>query len=87
MWYRNHPYWTFTISTNGLCCMLKPGAKPGDKLAVLDGGKVPVVLRVVGGAESRFNFITTAYVHGFIDGQAYDMMDEGKLMKKDILLE
>lgn len=86
MWYRTFVHWTFTISENGLYCMLKKGARPGDVLAVLDGGKVPVVLRAVDAESSKYTFVGTAYVHGFMDGEARLAADEGKLKHEKILL-
>lgn len=87
MWVRNFVHWTFTVSENGLYCMLKKGAKPGDILAVVDGGKVPVVLRAVDNGDSRkFKFITTAYVHGFMDGEAILAIEQGTLTRTNVLL-
>lgn len=87
MWVRNFVHWTFTVSENGLYCMLKKGTKSGDTLAVLDGGKVPVVLRAVDDGDSRrFQFIGTAYVHGFMNGEAMLAVDQGRLTRTKVLL-
>lgn len=87
MWVRNFVHWTFTVSENGLFCMLKRGAKPSDILAVLDGGKVPVVLRAVDDRDSsKFKFIGTAYVHGFMNGEAMLAVEQGRLTRTKVLL-
>lgn len=83
---RNHMHWTFTVSANGLYCMIKKGVREGDALAVLDGGKVPVVLRQAEGDSSHFVFVGTAYVHGYMDGEAKDAADKGEVKTEDILL-
>lgn len=86
MWVRNFIHWTFTVSENGLYCMLKRGARPGDLLAVLDGGKVPVILRAADEDSSRLRVVGTAYVHGFMDGEARLAADEGRLTRAQMLL-
>lgn len=88
MWIRNFVHWTFTVSKDGLYCMLKKGTKPGDILAVLDGGKVPVVLREVDndGNCRKFKFIGTAYVHGFMNGEAMLAVAQGNLTETQVLL-
>lgn len=85
---RNSPRWTFISSTVGLFCMVKKGVRAGDIVAVLDGGKVPVILRPVegDGLDARFRFVTTAYVHGYMDGEAVAAVGNGKLERKDISL-
>ena len=45
----------------------------GDVVAVVEGGKVPFILRPVGGRsyhENRFEFVSPAYVHGYMNGEA-----------------
>lgn len=84
MRHRNNQHWTFTVSTNGLYLMLRRGARDGDVIAVLDGGKVPVVLRPVKRENGlRFVFINVAYVHGFMDGAA---AQKSELKEQDFLI-
>lgn len=78
--------WTFITSASGLFCMIKKGAREGDVIAVLDGGKVPVILRPVDGDDSRFHVVTTAYVHGYMDGEAMVGVENGKLQRRDLFL-
>ena len=52
--------------------------KPGDAIAILAGGAVPIVLRPVGPVGGRtgdgcraLEVVGESYVHGFMDGQAF----------------
>lgn len=79
--------WYFTISENGLYCMIRMGAQEGDILAVLDGGKVPVILRPVDQErvdDSRYTVVGTAYVHGYMDGEAAAACEQGILARRDV---
>ncbi|KAI0158175.1 heterokaryon incompatibility protein-domain-containing protein [Xylariaceae sp. FL1272] len=79
--------WTFARSKSGLMLMVREGVKEGDVLAVLDGGKVPCVLRpVISGETIRYKFINTAYVHGYMDGKAVVDALEGLYEKQEIVL-
>jgi len=44
--------------------------KDGDCVALFQGGKMPFGIR---GKEGEFNIIGDAYVHGIIDGEAFDL--------------
>ncbi|KAM0544493.1 hypothetical protein ACHAPJ_011787 [Fusarium lateritium] len=81
----------FATTENGLFLLARPHVQQGDVVAVLDGGKVPMVLRKSeskddqGGLET-FNIICPTYVHGFMDGEAEAGVAEGWLKKQDILI-
>lgn len=69
--------------------MVPCGSRVGDVLAVVDGGKVPLVLRSVENfqeGDKRCEVIGAAYVHGFMDGQTVRWSDEGRLEKQDFLV-
>lgn len=89
MWLRNQEEWTFCLSDEGLYMMVRRGAKEGDTIAVLDGGKVPVILREVPGGEGReteYQVVCVAYVHGFMDGEAVEMCEGGKLTQQEFCI-
>ncbi|OAL45417.1 hypothetical protein IQ07DRAFT_604396 [Pyrenochaeta sp. DS3sAY3a] len=75
---RSAKNWCFGVTEDGFYVMAaesyRDGTKAGDVLAVLDGGKVPVVLRPIEdsspSARESFRVIHVAYVHGFMDGEA-----------------
>jgi len=46
-------------------------AELGDRIALLEGGSVPYILRPKIGKETEYELIGDAYVHGIMDGQAW----------------
>ncbi|KAI1430737.1 heterokaryon incompatibility protein-domain-containing protein [Xylaria sp. CBS 124048] len=84
---RSERHWVFTVSKTGLFLMVDKEAKAGDVLAILDGGKVPCLLRPCQeGSELRYRVINTAYVHGYMDGRAAADVEKGLLRRQEILL-
>jgi hypothetical protein len=82
-------HWRFAVSEGGFYCMIPTDAAEGDQIAVMDGAKVPLVLRSTGESSdgiATFKFIGTAYVHGFMDGLARSWVQEGKLQEKNFIL-
>ena len=63
----------FTKSAKGLYLMVQPSAREGDLIAILDGGKVPVIFRPTtlasspAATEKHYRFVCVAYVHGYED--------------------
>ncbi|KAL2193330.1 heterokaryon incompatibility protein-domain-containing protein [Corynascus similis CBS 632.67] len=57
-------------SAHGRVCFLPGAAKEGDAIALLEGGRVPFVLRSAG--EGKWRLIGEAYVHGIMEGEAWD---------------
>jgi hypothetical protein len=54
-------------------------AKPGDIIALLEGGPVPYILRPMIGKEAGcYELIGDAYVHGLMDGEGWqpDLLQE-----------
>ena len=52
-----------------------PATRKGDALCLLLGCKTLVCLRKTG---DNYMFIGECYVHGFMDGEAIDMLEDGK---------
>ncbi|KAK3983954.1 heterokaryon incompatibility protein 6, OR allele [Cladorrhinum sp. PSN332] len=52
-------------------CLLPKHTKVGDLLVILRGGRFPVILRPCG-PDNLVEFIGEAYVHGIMDGEAFD---------------
>lgn len=69
---------SFIFTERGHMGLAPDWCRPGDAIAIMGGGAVPVVLRPVGEAASEggdipvFEVVGEAYVHGFMDGQALD---------------
>lgn len=60
-------------------------------MAVLDGGKVPVILRRVQSVgdqefDEQYHFVCIAYVHGLMDGEVEEAVKRGWVEKRKILL-
>jgi hypothetical protein len=51
-------------------------AETGDKIFLLSGSKVPLVLRQYG---ARWRVVGEAYVHGIMYGEAYDESKDGPI--------
>ncbi|KAJ9604904.1 hypothetical protein H2200_010293 [Cladophialophora chaetospira] len=83
----------FTKSSQGLYLMVQPSARPGDLVAILDGGKVPVILRPTvvdstsGATAEHYRFVCVAYVHGFMDGEVTELLKAGKVIREKVVLE
>lgn len=92
---RRLPYsrnqWMFMTTENGLYLLTRRYVKEGDLVAVLDGGRVPVVLRRVKpsrneGLEELYHLVCVAYIHGIMDGDVEEAVHCGWVEKQDILL-
>ncbi|GAB1311793.1 hypothetical protein MFIFM68171_02003 [Madurella fahalii] len=58
---------------NGWLCLLPKAAEAGDRIYLVKGGRVPVVLRPRhDGDQEYMEFIGEAYVHGIMDGELFD---------------
>lgn len=83
----------FATTKDGLFCLTTLEAKDGDFIVVLGGAKVPVVLRrIIRDSEEstdqhEYILVGPAYVHGFMDGEAMTLADEGKLEKEEFVLK
>ncbi|KAI0865835.1 heterokaryon incompatibility protein-domain-containing protein [Xylaria cubensis] len=83
--------WRFSITDHhGVYCMVPFASEPGDVLAVMKGGKVPLVLRPnipqESGDVAGFRVVGPAYAHGFMSGEAAEAVEKGLLCTEDIVL-
>lgn len=83
--------YVFACTVHGLFVLTRRYVRAGDIIAVLDGGKLPVVLRRVpknrnDEFEELYHFVCIAYVHGLMDGEVEEAVARGWLKKRDILL-
>lgn len=87
MWLRNYQTRMFLVTENGLYTTVRD-AMVGDTIVSVEGAKVPMVLRKQeshDGVET-YSFVGTAYVHGYMDGEALNLVETGKLHEEEILL-
>jgi hypothetical protein len=82
----------FFISEKGYIGLAAPNTAPGDKIAVLFGGKVPYILRrnepsSLGTSDTTWKFLGDCYVHGIMDGEVIESLKRGEVMKGVITLK
>lgn len=65
---------TLGMTGKSYLTMLPVGVKEGDELVILSGGRVPFVVRAEGG---NYKLVGAAFVHGMMDGEAFEMEDSG----------
>lgn len=87
MWCRNYRTWMFSVTDNGLYTMIRD-AKAGDTIVSVQGAKVPLILRKREGLDGikTYSLVGTAYVHGYMDGEALNLVEQGVLYEEDIFL-
>jgi hypothetical protein len=82
----------FFISEKGYIGLAPSNAAPGDKIAILFGGKVPYILRrnepaSSGTSDTTWTFLGDSYVHGIMDGEVIESLERGEVMKELITLK
>jgi len=65
----------FVSKDEGWLRLAPMDAELGDRIALLEGGSVPYILRPKIGKETEYELIGDAYVHGIMDGQAWKIDD------------
>lgn len=65
MWQRIKHNWVYYVSEDGLFVMARKHVEEGDYIAIVEGAKVPLILHSVG--DDRFEIVSPAYVHGWMD--------------------
>ncbi|KAK6956388.1 hypothetical protein Daesc_001665 [Daldinia eschscholtzii] len=80
------------ISKNGYIGLAPEDALEGDEIWVLDGGRLPLVLRPLGnrsekGSETEYTLVGDSYVHGIMDGEFVEAsMKRGETPRPVILV-
>ncbi len=84
----------FFISSTGYIGFVPSATAIGDRVCVLLGGKTPYVLRLShkkttenGSSSLEYTFVGDAYVHGLMDGEAFDMAEKGVLGMQTFILK
>jgi hypothetical protein len=78
---------TFFVSTKKFFGMAPPHTHPGDEIWILEGGRMPFILRrsrLDGRETDTLQLVGDAYIHGIMDGQLW--MRPSDLLWKDIEL-
>jgi hypothetical protein len=71
------------VTTDGYVGLGPVKARQGDHVCILYGCSVPLIFREI---KSGFSLVGEAYVHGFMDGEALALVNEGKLREKEWIL-
>jgi len=64
----------FGITHRGFMCLLPRETKPGDTIYIPHGNKVPIIIRQ-SEREGCWQSIGESYVHGMMQGEAWDLKD------------
>jgi len=65
-------------TTRGYVGLAPEDVKEGDVICILFGGKVPYALRP---RDGHYLFLGECYVHGIMDGEAMDMLTDGRIQE------
>ena len=84
----------FFMSSSGYIGLVPSTTMIGDRVCVLTGGRTPYILRpshkktVEDVSDSpEYTFVGDAYVHGLMDGEAFDMVEKGSLRMQNLILK
>jgi hypothetical protein len=73
----------FAVSRNGLFCLAPAETMPGDSIAFVSGGEVPLLLRP---HEDKFHLVGECYVHCLMDGYGMEYcINEDGLQEIEII--
>jgi hypothetical protein len=67
------------LTASGMLGLFPPLTRPGDEICVLDGFTIPVVLRK---HDNGYQHVGGCYVDGLMEGEAGDMLREGRARLK-----
>lgn len=70
----------FMVTADGIMALGPEEAQIGDRVCIIPGSEVPLLLRPLG--DSQYNFVGELYVHGLMDGEFWKIMEEQNLEKQ-----
>ena len=83
----------FGYTTSGHMGMFPYGARGGDEICVFWGAETPYVIRAIESSQSvserggeEFKLIGPAYVHGWMDGEVFRWLEEGRVIAENFSL-
>jgi len=88
MWERIENNWAFFTGGKRLFILARKHVQESDYIAVVEGAKVPLILQRVGqdGESEYLEIVSPAYVHGFMDGEAFAPGFLGRFLKRELLI-
>jgi hypothetical protein len=75
----------FPVTEKGYMGWCPENCIPGDFVTVLEGGPVPIILRPTAGDE-QYVVVGDAYIHGIMDGEAFDICTNSDLRVEGLVL-
>ena len=73
------------VTATGYLAMGMSLAQQGDKICILLGSSMPVILRPVQGTE-HWQMLGSCYVHGIMDGEAIGWLEDGRYKLRDFTI-
>ena len=78
--------WRFCVSRKGYMGMVPAHSQKGDRVCVLFGADVPLVLRQASDTSHRLTLIGTAYINGIMRGEVIAKLNEGEVIQQTFSL-
>jgi len=89
------------LTSTGNMGMVPERARPGDLICVLLGGSTPYVLRLLsygltgdqsskasaGSVAQKYELLGQCYIHGLMDGEPMDMLEQGQFKLQEFILQ
>jgi hypothetical protein len=75
----------FAMTERGYMGWCPENCAPGDLVTIFEGGPVPIVLRPAAG-DDQYVVVGDAYIHGIMDGEAFEMTADSEPVVEDIVL-
>jgi hypothetical protein len=75
----------FITTDKGYIGMAVSNARHGDLIVIAFGSSVPLILRPAI-QDNTYIFVGESYIHGVMDGEAIDMLEEGKFSVENFIL-
>lgn len=76
----------FFINTERYMGLAPQATQPGDRICILYGRRTPYIQRPHPN-KSTYRLIGDAYVHGIMDGEAFELRDKYSLPDKTFIIE
>ena len=82
-WAVSNGSWLFFTSPKGYIGLADPCSRYSDSIAIVLGCPLPLVIRKIGDCNT-YKLVGEAYVQGFMNGEAIQMMVDSKMIVKTI---
>lgn len=75
---------SFGYTTSGHMAMFPYGSQPGDHVCIFFGAQTPHIIREIetGDGPPNFKLIGPTYIHGWMDGEVFQWLEEGRVREE-----